>query len=339
MPREGTSRAMKHIGILDDYQGAALSAASWDRITERAHVEVFRDTLSEEAEVAERCAPYEILVLIRERTRFPASLLARLPKLEMLALTGRNLGQVDLAVASQRGILLTDTEGSGASPVELTIGLMLAVARRIPQEDASIRAGRWQTSVGVELKGKTLGILGLGRIGSRIAAFGQFLGMRVLAWGPTLTDERAAAGGVTRVPLQRLFDESDVVSVHLRLSDTSRGLVGADLLGRMKPTAFLVNTARGPVVDERALLEALTDRRIAGAGLDVYDVEPMPRDHPLLRLDNAVLTPHLGYVTGETYRIFFRQVVENVATYLDGRMPPRCINPEAAAGRKPDLAT
>jgi phosphoglycerate dehydrogenase-like enzyme len=326
---------MKRIAILDDYQGAALSAASWEQLNGRASVDVYRDTLRNEDDLVARLAAYEILVLIRERTRFPASLLARLPALELLALTGRNLGQADAETAAERGILLTDTEGSGASPVELTIGLMLAVARRIPHEAAALRSGRWQTSLGVELKGKTLGILGLGRIGSRIAAFGQFLGMRACAWGPTLTDERAAASGVARVPLDQLFRESDVVSVHLRLSDTSRGLVTGDLLRCMKPTAFLINTARGPIVDEAALVALLSERRIAGAGLDVYDVEPLPANHPLLQLDNAVLTPHLGYVTQETYRIFFRQVVENIAAYLDGRIPPRCINPEAAARRRP----
>ena len=326
---------MKRIAILDDYQGAALAAASWDGLDGRANVDVYRDTLTNQNDLVERLSIYEILVLIRERTRFPASLLTRLPRLELLALTGRNLGQVDAAMATERGVLLTDTEGSGASPVELTIGLMLAVARRIPEEVAALRSGRWQTNLGVELSGKTLGILGLGRIGSRIAAFGQFLGMRVLAWGPTLTDERAATAGVTRVSLERLFQESDVVSVHLRLSDTSRGLVTADLLRLMKPTAFLINTARGPIVDEAGLVALLSERRIAGAGLDVYDVEPMPKDHPFFGLDNVVLTPHLGYVTQETYRIFFRQVVENIAAYLDGRTPPRCINPEAAARRRP----
>jgi phosphoglycerate dehydrogenase-like enzyme len=325
---------MTRIAVLDDYQGAALCVPAWQRLTGRATVEVFRDTLHREDELAHRLAPFEILVLIRERTRFPASLLAKLPELELLALTGRNLGQVDAPAATERGILLTDTEGSGTSPVELTIGLMLATVRRIPQENAALRGGSWQTSIGVELKGKTLGILGLGRIGSRIAAFGQFLGMRVLAWGPTLTEERAAASGVTRAPVEQLFRESDVVSVHLRLSETSRGLVTDGLLRLMKPTAFLINTARGPIVDEAALGACLATRRIAGAGLDVYDVEPLPRDHPLLGLDNVVLTPHLGYVTRETYQIFFRQVVENIAAYLDGRIPPRCINPEAAGRRR-----
>jgi len=321
---------MRRIAILDDYQGAALSVPAWQRLNGRAIVEVFRETVQNEDELVARLSPFEVLVLIRERTRFPASLLQRLPALELLALTGRNLGQVDAAAATERGILLTDTEGSGASPVELTIGLMLATVRRIPQENAALQAGRWQESLGVELKGKTLGVLGLGRIGSRIAAFGQFLGMRVQAWGPTLTDERAAASGVARVSLERLFRESDVVSVHLRLSDTTRGLVTGDLLRLMKPTAFLINTARGPIVNEKALLECLRGRRIAGAGLDVYDVEPLPPSHPLLVLDNVALTPHLGYVTQETYHIFFRQVVESIEAHLDGQLPPRCINPEAA---------
>ncbi len=324
---------MKRVAILDDYQGAALSAAAWSQLDGRAGVDVYRDTLRDQGDLVERLSGYEILVLIRERTRFPAPLLARLPRLELLALTGGNRGQVDAAAATERGILVTDTEGSGASPVELTMGLILAVARRIPQEAAALRSGRWQTSLGVELEGKTLGILGLGRIGSRIGAFGRFLGMRVLAWGPTLTDARAAASGVSRVSLEQLFRESDVVSVHLRLSPASRGLVTAELLRLMKPTAYLINTARGPIVDEAALVAALAERRIAGAGLDVYDVEPLPPDHPFLGPDNAVLTPHLGYVTQETYRVFFRQVVENVSAYLDGRMPPRCINPEAADRR------
>ena len=196
-----------------------------------------------------------------------------------------------------------------------------------------MRAGRWQTGIGVELAGKTLGILGLGRIGSRIAAFGKLLGMRVIAWGPTLTEERAAAGGVTFVPLDTLFRESDVVSLHLRLSERTRGLVTAHHLSLMKPTAYLINTARGPLVDEAGLVVALKERRIAGAGLDVFDVEPLPANHPLLALDNVVLTPHTGYVTQEAYHIFFRQVVENIEGYLDGKLPPRTLNPDAMERR------
>ena len=324
---------MKRIAILDDYQGAAASMPNWERLRERATVEGFRDTLTDEAQLAQRLAPYEILVLIRERTRFPASLLARLPRLEVLALTGRNSGHVDVAAATEQGVFVTETQGSGSAAIEHTIGLLMAVVRRIPREDRAMREGQWQTGLGVELAGKTLGILGLGRIGGRIAEFGKLLGMRVLAWGPTLTDERAAASGVIRVPLETLFRESDVVSLHLRLSERTRGLVTAEHLSRMKPTAYLVNTARGPLVDEAALVAALREGRIAGAALDVFDVEPLPRGHPLLALDNVVLSPHMGYVTREAYHHFFRQVVEGIEHYLDGRVPPHALNPEAMAHR------
>ncbi len=320
---------MKRVAVLDDYQDAVLALPDWRRLAGRARVEVFRDTLKSEDALAERLRPFEILVLIRERTRFPASLLARLSALQLLALTGRNLGQVDVAAATARGILVAETAGSGQAATEHTIGLILAAVRRIPQEDRALRAGRWQTSLGVELGGKTLGIVGFGRIGSRIGAFGTFLGMRLLAWGPTLTPERAAAGGASYVRLETLLRESDVVSLHPRLSDTTRGLITARHLTLMKPTAFLINTARGPIVDEAALVAALRDRRIAGAALDVFDEEPLPPDHPLLALDNVVLTPHLGYVTHEAYASFFREVVDNIEAYLDGRLPARTLNPEA----------
>lgn len=324
---------MKRIAVLDDYQGVVLSLPYWARLAGRAGLEAFRDTLSDEEALVRRLAPYQILVIIRERTRFPAALLARLPNLELLAMTGRNSGHVDVPAATARGILVADTGGSGASPVELTIGLIIAAARRIPQADRALRAGRWQEGMGIELSGKTLGILGLGRIGSRIAAFGRLLGMRVLAWGPTLTAERAAASEAAYVPLETIFRESDVVSLHLRLSEQSRGLVTAGLLGLMKPTAYLINTARGPIVDEAALVSALRERRIAGAALDVYDVEPLPAGHALLDLDNVVLAPHLGYVTEEAYHVFFRQVAEAIASYLDGQVPARALNPEALARR------
>jgi len=206
--------------------------------------------------------------------------------------------------------------------------MILAVVRRLPQEDRALRAGRWQTGFGVELAGKTLGVVGLGRIGSRIAAFGRFLGMRVLAWGPTLTPDRARAANVEHVPLETLLRESDVVTLHTRLSDLTRGLLTARHLALMKPTAYLVNTARGPLVDEAALLAALRERRIAGAALDVFDVEPLPADHPFLALDNVVLTPHIGYVTREGYEVFFGQVVDAIAAYLDGKVPDRALNPE-----------
>jgi phosphoglycerate dehydrogenase-like enzyme len=324
---------MIRVAILDDYQGEVLALADWKRLDGRAAIDVHRDTLKREDDLVARLAPYEVLVPIRERTRFTASLLGRLPALRLLALTGRNSGHVDVPAATAQGVLVAETEGSGPAAIEHTIALFMAAVRRIPQEDRAMRAGRWQTGFGMELQGKTLGILGLGRIGSRIAAFGAFLGMRVIAWGPTLTDERAAAAGVERVELDRVFRESDVVSLHLRLSEKTRGIVTAAQLALMKPTAYLVNTARGPLVDEAALVRTLRERRIAGAALDVFDEEPLPGDHPLLALDNAVLTPHTGYVTPEAYRAWFEKVVDGIDRYLRGELPARCLNPEAKEKR------
>jgi phosphoglycerate dehydrogenase-like enzyme len=320
---------VKRVAVLDDYQGGVLALPHWARLQGRASVEAFRDTQKSEDALAERLRPFQVLVPIRERTRFTASLLARLPALELLALTGRNSGHVDVAAATARGVLVVESASSGQAAIEHTIGLLLAAVRRIPQEDRALRAGRWQTTVGVELGGKTLGIVGFGRIGSRIGAFGGFLGMRVLAWGPTLTAERAAAGGAAYVPLETLLAESDVVSLHTRLSDQTRGLITAPRLALMKPTAYLINTARGPIVDEAALVGALRERRIAGAALDVFEEEPLPAGHPLAALDNVVLTPHLGFVTHEAYDVFFRGAVDNILRWLDGGLPERTLNPAA----------
>jgi len=318
---------MKRIAILDDYQGVVLSLPYWARLADRASVDVYRDTLADEGALVRRLRQYEILVPIRERTPFRASLLDKLPSLELLALTGRSSGHVDVEAATAHGILVTETEGSGTSAIEHTMALLLAVVRRIPQEDRAMRQGGWQTGLGVELSGKTLGIVGLGRIGGRIAAFGKFLGMRVLAWGPTLDDERAAAAGARRVSLDDLFRESDVVSIHLRLSERTRHIIKAEQLSLMKPTAYLINTARGPLVDEDALVAALHENHLAGAALDVYDVEPLPEKHPLRSCENAVLSPHMGFVTRDAYHHFFSQAVEAIDTYLQGKVPPRALNP------------
>ena len=317
---------MTRIAIIDDWGTMVSAQAIWRRLEGRARIDAFQDTLASEDALAERLAPYEIIVPTRERTFFRAGLLGRLPTLRMIAIGGRFTGQVDLAAAAAKGIAVTDTEGSGVNAFEHTVALMMALVRRVPQEDRATREGRWQTPpIGVDMYGKTLGIIGLGRIGGKMAAFGRLLGMRVLATGITLTDERAAAAGVTRVDLDTLLRESDVVSVHYRLSDKTRGLITARHLSLMKPGAFLVNTARGPIVDERALVEALRARRIAGAALDVFDVEPLPKSHPLLALDNVVLTPHLGFVTAEGYGIFFGQATESILAYLDGKTPPRVV--------------
>jgi phosphoglycerate dehydrogenase-like enzyme len=318
---------MKRVAIIDDWGGMVSAQTVWKRLEGRVRIDAFQDTLTDEDALAQRLAPYEIVVPTRERTFFRASLLGRLPALRMIAIGGRWTGQVDLAAAATRGIVVTDTEGSGVNAFEHTVALMMALVRRVPQEDRATREGRWQTPpIGVDMHGKTLGIIGLGRIGGKMAAFGRLLGMRVLATGLTLTDERAAAAGATRVDLDTLLRESDVVSVHYRLSDKTRGLITARHLALMKPDAFLVNTARGPIVDERALVDALRARRIAGAALDVFDAEPLPKNHPLLALDNVVLTPHLGFVTAEGYGIFFGQATESVVAYLDGKTPPRVVS-------------
>ena len=326
---------MKRIAILDDYQGVVLSLPYWARLKDRANIDAYRDTPADEDALVERLRQYEILVPIRERTAFPASLLRRLPSLKLLALTGRNSGHVDVEAATERGILITETEGSGSSAIEHTMALLLAVVRRIPEDDRAMRRGEWQTGLAVELLGKTLGIVGLARIGGRIAAFGKLLGMRVLAWSPNLDDQRAAAAGARRVSLEELFRESDVVSIHLRLSERTRHIVKAQQLSLMKPTAFLINTARGPLVDEDALVAALRDKRIAGAALDVYDVEPLPEKHPLRSCGNAVLTPHMGFVTSEAYQLFFSQAVEAIDTYLQGGVPKRALNPQVMAQPTP----
>jgi phosphoglycerate dehydrogenase-like enzyme len=319
---------MTRIAIIDDWGGMVRPLPYWKRLEGRATVDAFPDTLADEAALARRLAAYEIVVPIRERTRFTAGVIDRLPALKLLALAGRWTGQVDLAAAASRGIVVTETEGSAVNAFEHTVALMMALVRRVPQEDRATRAGKWQTPpLGVDMAGKTLGVVGLGKIGGRMAAFGRLLGMRVLASGITLTDERAAAAGAARVDLDTLLRESDVVTLHLRLSETSRGLITARHLALMKPTAFLVNTARAPIVEEAALLDALRGRRIAGAALDVFDVEPLPAGHPLLAFDNVVLTPHLGFVTAEGYAVFFGQAVEAIVAFLDGKTPPRVVAP------------
>lgn len=320
---------IKRIAVLDDYQGVVASMPCWERLAGRARLDVHRQPARDEDELARRLEPYEIVVPIRERTRFPASLLQRLPRLELLALTGRNSSHVDLAAATERGILVSETEGSGSSAVEHTMALLLAAARRIPREDRAVREGGWQTGLAVELSGKTLGVVGLGRIGTRIAAFGKFLGMHVLAWGPTLDDQRAAASGAQRVALDELFRVSDFVSLHLRLSERTSGIIEARHFSLMKPGAFLINTARAGLLDEKALIAALQEGRIAGAALDVFEIEPLPRDHPLRSCENAVLSPHMGFVTREAYELFFGQAVAAIDSYLEGKIPSRALNPQA----------
>ena len=309
---------MHRIAVLDDYQSAAAGFADWSLVPGPVDVVEFADHLADEDALADRLTPFEVVVAMRERTPFPRTLLERLPHLRLLVTTGRRNASIDVAAAAERGITVCGTGSHAAGPVELTWALILAVARQVPLEDASVRAGGWQETVGTDLAGATLGVLGLGRLGERVARIGQAFDMDVVAWSQNLTGQRAAEVGVRLVDRDELFATADVLTVHLVLSDRTRGLVGRDELERMKPSAILVNTSRGPIVDEAALLDALSSSRIAGAGLDVFDTEPLAPDHPLRSAPRTVLTPHLGYVTEKTYEIFFREAVEDVAAFLAG---------------------
>jgi phosphoglycerate dehydrogenase-like enzyme len=306
------------IAILDDYQGVALRMADWRRLPAGVAVEVFQDHLADLEAVAARLAGFEIVLAMRERTPFPRALLERLPRLRLLVTTGMRNAAIDLRAAAERGILVSGTAGLPYPTAELTWGLILALVRRIPVEDRATREGRWQVSVGLGLSGKTLGVLGLGTLGSRVARVGRAFDMEVLAWSRHLTAERAAAAGAAPVERDELLARSDVVTVHLVLGERTRGLLGARELALMKRTAYLVNTSRGPIVDEAALITALRAGAIAGAGLDVFDEEPLPLDHPFRRLPGTVITPHLGYVTEETYRVFYGEALEDIEAYLRG---------------------
>jgi phosphoglycerate dehydrogenase-like enzyme len=317
---------LRRIAILDDYQGVALKMGPWDRLPRDIKLEVFRDTIAEEDALVRRLEPFDALVIMRERTPFPASLVARLPNLRLLVTTGERNKAIDLAACAARGITVCGTRSEGPPTAELTWGLILSFCRRIPDEHRAMREGRWQSTLGLGLAGKTLGVIGLGRLGQRVARVGQAFGMRVLAWSTNLTPEAATAAGAQYATKQELLRESDVITLHLVLGDRSRGIIGAGDLALMKPTALLVNTSRGPLVEEAALIEALRAGRIAGAALDVYDQEPLPANHPLRSLPNTVLTPHLGYVTEENYRGFFTQAVEDIEAYLAGS-PVRELKP------------
>ncbi|MER6664520.1 D-2-hydroxyacid dehydrogenase family protein [Amycolatopsis japonica] len=304
------------IAILDDYQEVALGFGDWDSLG--AEIEVFTKPFADPADVVGRLRDFEVVVAMRERTRFPAEVLDRLPALRLLVSTGHRNAAIDLAAARRNGVVVSSTGYIAAPAAEHTWALILAAARNVPVESRNMREGGWQTTVGTILAGKTLGLLGLGRLGAGAAKIGQAFGMETIAWSQNLTQEKADPHGVTAVSKDELFARADVLSVHLVLSGRSRGLVGAPELAAMKPTAMLVNTSRGPIVDEAALVDALRRKEIAVAALDVYDVEPLPSEHPLRTLDNVVLTPHIGYVTREAYEIFYRDAVEDIAAFQAG---------------------
>ena len=327
------------VAVLDDYQSVAADFADWSSLPSGVEVSFFADHLNEEGALAERLADFDVVMGMRERTAFPRSLLQRLPKLRCLITTGARNASFDMEAATELGITVCGTQGAGEGPTELTWGLIIGLLRRISEEDRLTRAeGKWGSYVGTGLQGKTLALLGLGHIGSLVARVGNAFDMRVIAWSQNLTAERAAECGATLVDKDTLFSEGDVVSVHVRLSDRTRGLVGAHEIGLMKNSAILVNISRGPIVDEPALISALERRAIGGAALDTFDVEPLPADHPFLALDNTLITPHVGYVTDDGYRAFYSGVVENIRAFAAGE-PVRVINPEVLeAGNLPGLA-
>ena len=301
--------------------------ADWAQLPQDAEVKFFQDNLTDQDQLADRLKDFQIVMGMRERTPFPRSLLSRLPELRLLVTTGMTNASFDVDAATELGIVVCGTGGDGEGPTELTWGLIIGLLRHIPQEDQRTRQGSWGTEIGVGLKGKALGLLGLGHIGSLMARVGNAFDMSVIAWSQNLTAERATECGATLVDKDALFSESDIVSIHVRLSERTRGLVGARELSLMKGSAYLVNISRGPIVDEGALVGALQRRTIAGAALDTFDVEPLPIDHPFLRLENTILAPHNGYVTEETFRAMYSGVVEDIQAFASGE-PIRVINPE-----------
>ena len=304
------------IAILDDYQDAALSTADWSAVERRAEITVFADHLADQGDLVARLEPFDVICVMRERTPLPREVIERLPRLKLIASTGPGNASIDYDAAAECDVVVTDTRYDPTSTVELTWALIMAGSRRLVEECGSVRSGGWQTSVGRELRGQVLGILGLGNIGTEIARLGTTFGMDVVAWSQNLDAATATAAGGKLVSKDDLFRQSDTLTVHLKLSERSRGLVGAEELALMKPTSWLVNTSRGPIVDEAALVAALTDRSIGGAALDVFDTEPLPVDHPLRSLPNALVTPHIGYVAENLYRTFYGDVVASITEWL-----------------------
>lgn len=307
------------VAVLDDYQGVALAAGPWDRLPRDVEVVPFREHVADPDEVVRMLQGFAVVVAMRERTPFPAGVLASLPELRLLVTTGMRNATIDVTAARTLGITVCGTDSDLTSTVELTWALILAASRHLVLEEASMRTGGWQRTVGRGLHGQTLGLIGLGGIGGRMAPVAAAFGMRVLAWSQNLTPETAQQRGAVRVEKDELLRGSDVLSLHLRLSARTRGIIGRAELEMMKPTALLVNTARGPLVDEQALLTALRSGTIAAAALDTYEHEPLPPDHPLRQLPNALLTPHLGYVTQQTYALFYSQAVDDIVAFLHGR--------------------
>ncbi|MGH7660715.1 MAG: D-2-hydroxyacid dehydrogenase family protein [Vulcanimicrobiaceae bacterium] len=315
-----------NVAVLDDYQRVARDFADWGSLGSDVKVQFFEDHLEDEDKLVARLAGFEVIAIMRERTPFRRSLIERLPKLKLLVTTGKRNASVDVAACKDRGVTVCGTGISDGSTVELTWALILAVVRGIPREERGMHEGRWQVGLGMEIHGKTLGVVGLGRLGSQVAKIGMAFGMKVIAWSQNLATERANEVGVEKVTKEELFSHADIVTIHYVLSNRSRGLVGAAEFSKMKKTAYLVNTSRGPIVDSAALVDALRSGKIAGAGIDVYDREPLPMDDPLRKAPNAVLLPHVGYVSDGVYRIFYPDTLEDIKAWLSGK-PIRVIEP------------
>lgn len=309
---------MLRIAVINDFLRVFRTATDWSRLDALGSVDFFHDHLDTEDKAAQRLASFDVVVTERERTHFTAALLERLPRLRLLVTTGTHNRYIDFAAAARLGVTVCKTDAILHAAPELAMALMLALMRRIVVDNAALHAGSWQTGLGRSLRGKTLGVVGLGVTGPQVLTLAHAFGMKTIAWSPHLSQARAAAAGTRLVPRDELLSTSDVVSLHMVLADSTRGLLGRRELALMKPSAYLVNTSRGALVDEDALVEALRERRIAGAGLDVFAVEPLPDPHPLRELDNVVLTPHTGYVTDEQYALCFGQAVENILAFAAG---------------------
>jgi len=314
--------------ILDDYQNVAMTVADWSGVAKDVNFKVYNESLGSPDKVAAALKGCAVVCLMRERTLFGKDVIDALPNLKLIVTSGMRNAAIDVAAAAARGIPVCGTETLGHPTAELTLGLMLELARQIGAENARLKAGaRWQSVLGIDLNGKTLGIIGLGKLGTRMARIANALDMKVIAWSQNLTAEKAKQAGATLVSKEELLKQSDFVTVHVQLSERTRGLIGAKDLALMKPTAFFINTSRGPVADEKALEAVLKGKKIAGAAIDVYDEEPLALDHPFRKLDNILITPHLGYVTAENYKRFYEQMVEDIRAWLDGK-PIRVIQPK-----------
>jgi phosphoglycerate dehydrogenase-like enzyme len=322
------------VAILDDFTDVARAFADWSQVEAKATVTVFCDHLADVESLVNRLKPFEIVCVMRERTAFPRAVIERLPNLKLIVTSGMRNASIDVTAATERGVLVCGTDSVGFTTAEHAWAMLMAAARNLSQEEAALRRGVWQLGVGTTLRGQRLGILGLGKIGAQIAVFGKAFGMDVVAWSQNLTEEHCRDVGVTRVDKDELLRTSDFISIQLVLSPRTRDLIGAREFGLMKPTAILVNTSRGPIINETALLDALKSRRILRVALDVYDVEPLPKNHPILAFDNVVLAPHLGYVNDRNYRTFYPQEVEAVLAFLNGA-PVRAINPDVLTARGP----